>query len=258
MSKSLIEATKTELINKSKNAGTYKNTAFGKNRWERKKRSSILALNNNFNRLDMNQFFKHDILEVKLPIAGETDNYEVVIKFSGVLTELKKYLKNNKYIFDYKLIVQALIKTYNSTDVYVKCNCHDFQYRFDHWSIVNHYGVNETSQDPGPGKGIANPNDDLGIGCKHILLVLDNRSWIMPLAITLKNYIYRAEKDIPIAFEKVIFPKLYGMTLDDLKTNKIVPENFNTKKTDKIIERLNDSIKNNEVKQAEKETEKEE
>jgi hypothetical protein len=34
--------------------------------------------------------------------------------------------------------------------------------------------VDDTSNDPGPGKGIANPNDSKGRGCKHILLVLAN------------------------------------------------------------------------------------
>jgi hypothetical protein len=34
--------------------------------------------------------------------------------------------------------------------------------------------VDDTSKDPGAGKGIRNANDDKGRGCKHVLLVIAN------------------------------------------------------------------------------------
>ena len=77
-------------------------------------------------------------------------------------------------IFEYKCVFQALTKLFNTANVYVNCNCKDFKYNFDHWSIVNGFGVNDTAHDPGPGKGIRNPDDNKGTGCKHVLLVLAN------------------------------------------------------------------------------------
>ena len=74
----LNEDTRNQLINKSRNAGIYKgDKTRGKNRFERKKYSKVANQVKSFNQIDMNQFFKQDQLDVKIPITGETDNYSV-------------------------------------------------------------------------------------------------------------------------------------------------------------------------------------
>jgi hypothetical protein len=122
----------------------------------------------------MNALFKQDILKVSIPIVGETDNYTVTLKIEGVVAEIAKNIKNNKNQLEYRTIVQSLTKMFNTTDIYVKCTCPDHTFNYAHWNIINKVSVDDTSNDPGPGKGIANPNDSKGRGCKHILLVLAN------------------------------------------------------------------------------------
>ena len=76
----LDEATRTQLVAQSRNVGTYKDTSRGKTRFERKKYSKVVNSVKAFNSIDMNKVFKQDILEVNIPIVGETDEYTVTIK----------------------------------------------------------------------------------------------------------------------------------------------------------------------------------
>ena len=170
----LTEDTRTVLIQKSRNRGDYKNQSHGKNRFERKKYSKIANSVKAYNEIDMNKLFKQDELEVKLPIIGETDSYHVTIKLEGIIAELAKNIKNNKNILEYKLIVQAVTKQFNTGNIYIKCTCPDYKYTYAHWNILQKVSVDDTSDDPGPGKGIRNPNDEKGRGCKHVMLVISN------------------------------------------------------------------------------------
>ena len=122
----LLEKSRNELIRKSQKGANYKtDQSKGKNRWERKKYSKVANFVREFNSIDMNTFFKKDILNVIIPVKGETDNYQVRIKFNGVLDELRRIVKLNDNILDYKSIMQALTRTFNEKDVYVWCSCPD-------------------------------------------------------------------------------------------------------------------------------------
>ena len=44
----------------------------------------------------MDDFWKKDILEFKIRVEGETDNYFVTINFSNVLPRIQKQIKENK------------------------------------------------------------------------------------------------------------------------------------------------------------------
>lgn len=173
--KHLNEDTRAQLTNASRNAGPYKDQYRGKNRWERKKYSKVAATTKQFNGIDMNKFFKEDLLDLQIPVTGETANYDVTIQLDKVCEEMQKAIKNNKNVFEYKIVIQALTKIFNTTNIRVKCSCDDFRWRFAHWAIVNNYSVDDTAHDPGPGRGIVNPLDDKGKGCKHILCVLNNQ-----------------------------------------------------------------------------------
>ena len=162
------------LVSKSRNAGSYIDQSRGKNRFERKKLSKIAKTVKQYNQIDMNKFFKDDILEVKVPVQGETDQYTVSVRLTGIVNEIAKNIKNNQNKFEYRTVIQAITKVFNTGNVYVKCTCPDFKYNFAHNLIVANVSTDDSSSDPGPGKGIRNPNDDKGRGCKHILLVLAN------------------------------------------------------------------------------------
>ena len=132
----LLEANRTSLISQSRNAGEYKNKERGKNRFERKKYSKIANAVRAYNEIDMNSLFKQDILLVNIPVVGENDEYTVTIKLEGVVGEIHKNIKNNSNKLEYRTIIQALTKVFNTSDVYIKCTCPDAKYRFAHWNIL--------------------------------------------------------------------------------------------------------------------------
>ena len=240
----LLEDTRNMLVNKSRGVGSYKDQSRGKNRFDRKKYSSVAKTVKQYNKIDMNKLFKEDILEVLIPVVGEHDSYTVSIKMEGVVKEIANNIKNNKNQLEYRTIVQSITKIFNSSNIYVKCTCKDYKYRFAHWNIVNNVSVDDTANDPGPGKGIANPNDDKGRGCKHILLVLANGDWIMKVSSVINNYIHYAEENLRQPFLKLIFPKLYGVTIEEASDKDLLPEDFELKTTTDIIDLINDYGRN--------------
>ena len=240
----LTEDTRTALITKSRSAGEYKDKSRGKNRFERKKYSKVANTVKQYNNIDMNALFKQDILKVSIPIVGETDNYTVTLKIEGVVAEIAKNIKNNKNQLEYRTIVQSLTKMFNTTDIYVKCTCPDHTFNYAHWNIINKVSVDDTSNDPGPGKGIANPNDSKGRGCKHILLVLANGDWMMKVASVINNYVHYASEKMKPAFLKLIFPKLYGVNADEAAEHDIVNENEDLETNKDLIDIINDYGKN--------------
>lgn len=240
----LKEATRTQLVAQSRNVGQYKDTSRGKTRLDRKKYSKLANAVKSYNAIDMNKVFKQDILQVNIPVVGETDEYTVTIKIEGVVAEIQKNIKNNKNKFEFRTIIQALTKVFNTTDVYVKCTCPDFKYRFAHWNIIKNVSVDDSSQDPGPGKGIANPNDDKGRGCKHVLLALSNGEWMMKVASVINNYCHFLSEKKPEAFLKLVFPKLYGVPADEAAENDIVAENEDLETGKDLIDIINEWAKN--------------
>jgi hypothetical protein len=239
-SERLNEDTRTLLVSKSRSTGPYKNQMRGKNRFERKKHSKIAKTVKQYNKIDMNKLFKEDILEVAIPVMGETDNYTVSIRMEGVVAEIAKNIKNNKNKLEYRTIVQALTKVFNTSNIFVKCTCPDYKYRFAHWNIVNKVSIDDSSKDPGPGKGIRNPNDQLGRGCKHVLLVLANGDWVMKVASVINNYIHYAEKKLQKPFLKLIFPKLYGIPADEMIEQDLIDDDKYLDSSEGLIDAIND------------------
>ena len=240
----LTEDNRTSLIAQSRNAGAYKNQERGKNRMERKKYSKIANAVKSYNEIDMNKLFKQDILQVNIPVVGENDEYTVTIKIEGVIGEMQKNIKNNSNKMEFRTIVQSLTKVFNTADVYVKCTCPDFKYRFAHWNIIKNVSVDDTSADPGPGKGIANPNDDKGRGCKHILLTLSNGDWMLKVASVINNYCHFLSEKKPEAFLKLVFPKLYGVPADEAAENDLVADNEDLETGKDLINIVNEYGKN--------------
>jgi hypothetical protein len=206
---------------------------------ERKKYSKVANSVKAYNSIDMNKLFKQDILQVSIPVVGETDEYTVTIKIEGVVAEMQKNIKNNGNKMEFRTIIQSLTKVFNTTDVYVKCSCPDFKYRFAHWNIIKNVSVDDSSQDPGPGRGIVNPNDDKGRGCKHILLTLSNGEWMMKVSSVINNYCHFLSEKKPDAFLKLVFPKLYGVPADEAAENDLVADNEDLETGKDLIELVN-------------------
>ena len=76
----------------------------------------------------MNDLFKHDVLQVEIPVIGETDTYKVTVKMEGVVAEIAKNIKNNKYKLEFRTIIQSLTKVFNTAQIYINCTCPDHLY----------------------------------------------------------------------------------------------------------------------------------
>lgn len=213
----LLEKTRAQLISKSKQGDNYsaKNQKLGKNRWERRVHSRIATTVADYNNIDMNAFWKGDILQFGVKVQGETDNYVVTVIFENILERIRREIEYNKNKLEFKCILRSLLQAFNSEDVYIACDCPDFIYGgFNYWGAQEHY-----NSDPKYGIAmdtpvIKNPNDSKGAGCKHINLVLSNLNWMMKIASVINNYIWYCKDNMELNYAQYIFPKLYGMDYD--------------------------------------------
>lgn len=197
---SLNEDTRSQLINKSKSS------VKGRQRYNRRTKSSISKTVSQYNEIDMNSLFKNNILTVGIGVRGETDNYTVTIKFGGFLDYLHEEVERHNGELDLRSITQALLRAFNSDNVYIRCSCPDFYYRFGYWDSVNDIITGTKQSIPSP---ITNPDDKLGASCKHVLLVLANNTWLIKIASVVNNYIKYMERNYKDAYARVIYPSIY-------------------------------------------------
>lgn len=212
----LTEANRQQLLNKSRNAKEYslKNQSKGKNRYLRRTKSQIAASVRDYNIIDMNKLFKEDILYFEIPVKGETANYKVSIEIKNVLKEIQKTLATTNGKLEFKTIITSLTKVLNTGDVFVGCNCFDARYRMAYQQTKGNYKAGYKETRP---SDITNPNDNLGAGCKHVLLVLSNLSWVIKVSSVINNYIKYSRAHLQRNYTNYIFPKVFGMTYEKAK-----------------------------------------
>lgn len=212
----LQEASRKQLITKSKQADNYapSNQSKGKNRYERRVHSKVSKSVAEFNKLDMNSLFKFDILNVVIKVHGETDDYEVRICFPNVIEYLSDFLKDkDDSAIDLRWVMKALTKAFDGDDVYIHCTCPDWKYRHDYWATKNKISSGDPQTDPG--KGIVNPKDTKGAGCKHTLLVLANNTWLIKVASVIRNYILYMKAHQEKLYAEIIYPALFGKPYEE-------------------------------------------
>lgn len=203
------EATRRDLLIKSKTGRKYKD---GKgNRWDAKKEVAVASTVKDFNKIDMNTFWKKDILNFGVKIKGETDDYIVTVEFNNILNRIKERVRRNRNKLDLKIIYDAIVEALNSSDVKINCSCPDHQYRFKVWATKNNYNAGEAENREAK---ITNPNNDLGSACKHTLSVLNNARWIKQVSSVINNYVNYCKDNMEHNYSRFIFPKIYGMTYD--------------------------------------------
>ena len=204
----LLELNRNQLINKSKHSDNYKDTSKGRNRWERRNHSKIDRRVDQYNKIDMNSFFKKDELKVGINVHGETDNYVVLIRFNNALKALADEIRRNNNKLEFKCVLIALQRTFNNGNVFVSCTCPDWKYRQSYFGTRDGYnsGIPETRA-----SNITNPHDTKGGGCKHVNLVIGNIDWVMKIASVINNYIHYMEEHYQRLYADVIFPRLFNM-----------------------------------------------
>lgn len=234
----LLEKNRQELINKSKSGREYskKNQAKGKNRWERRRYSQIANSVRDYNNINMDAFWKGDILDFKIKVHGETDDYVVTVTFEKILDELQREVKANNNKLEFKCVLRALLKAFNGEDVYLSCSCFDWKFRFSHYATVDRYNSGIPELRPNRFSW-TNKNNDMGSACKHVNLVLSNTDWMMKVASVINNYIKFTKENMGRNYADYIFPKVYGMPynravqlslFDDPEDNGLLPSDQDT------------------------------
>lgn len=204
----LLEMNRTQLIQKSKRSDNYKDQSKGRNRWERRNKSKIATRVDQYNKIDMNKFFKDDELKVGINVKGETDDYVVTIRYNGVLREIQDQIKRNNNTLEFKCVLIALQRVFNSGNVFVSCSCPDWKFRQQYHATRDGYN----SGDPEiRASNITNPGDTKGAGCKHVNLVLGNVDWLMKICSVINNYIHYMKDHFERKYADLIFPKLFGI-----------------------------------------------
>lgn len=210
MTKTLVEDIRTQLIAQGKSGAREKTD--GKTRFEKRVRSKIASSTLQYNMIDMNSLFKDNILTVGVDVMGETDNYTVTISFGGFLDKLQEQLEKTNNFLSLRTIIRALVESFNSDNVFIRCSCDDFHYRFGYWLSKNDIIVGDKENRP---SNITNPNNTLGSGCKHIMLVISNHSWLIKVASTINNYIKYMERNVKKAYADIIYPAIYGKKYEE-------------------------------------------
>lgn len=218
----LLEDKRQSLLSKAKKGGLYapSNQYNGKNRYERRLKSKVASSVKQFNSIDMDKFFKTDILDVNVDVVGESSTYVVRLSFVGTLDELHNFMKNREgAIVDRKTISKSLTRAFNSGDVFFNCSCPDFRYRHSYHATQEGNIVGQREDRPirkdsatvrhaGGDKG-SNYNNDKGPTCKHITLCLSDASWLIRVASVIYNYINYMKDHSPKLYEKYIYPAIY-------------------------------------------------
>ena len=199
----LFEDSRNSLIANSKNVDKERD---GKTRYQKRLKSHVASSTRQYNKIDMNKLFKEDILNIGIEIRGETDDYIVKISYGGFLDELRAEIERNGKL-DLRIVIRALVIAFNKGDVYIHCSCPDWQYRFSYWATINDINSGEPESRPA---NQTNPRDSLGKGCKHVMLVLSNTSWLIKVASVITNYINYMEKHMNRQFADIMYPAIYG------------------------------------------------
>lgn len=95
----------------------------GKSRYEMRVNSKVANTTRQFNEIDMNALFVHNILTINVPVVGETDNYTVRIKFGGFLDLLREQIDRQNGEMNLRAVTRALLDAFNQDDVYIHCSC---------------------------------------------------------------------------------------------------------------------------------------
>lgn len=211
----LNEDKRSQLVAKSRSGAKEKD---GFTRYEKRIRTRVATSTRQYNKIDMNELFKNNILTVNIEVRGEvnkktgkSNDYIVTMKFGGFLDVLHDQLEKNGGKLELRVIIRALVESFNSDDVYIHCSCPDWKYRMAYWATRNSITSGPPETRP---SNITNPRDTLGAGCKHTLAALANHNWLIKVASVINNYIKYFAKHKERLFADIIFPAIYQRPYD--------------------------------------------
>ncbi len=134
--------------------------------------------------VDEDELLNNDMLVLTIQVGA----YSCVIAYKGVISRIVEIAKNSfNHRVNRRLIVRALNEQIDLTDVYVRCQCPDFKYRFAYHASRFDYIYGSPERRP---SNITNPNDDIGATCKHLCSVLSNKKWLVKAVPIVNDFIH--------------------------------------------------------------------
>lgn len=168
-----------------------------------------------------------------LVIHTNVGDYITTVAFEGFMKTLIQLARSGRTpTINLQLVIRAINKAIDSTDIYVNCTCDDFKYRYEFWSTKYKYKYGSPETRP-PKK--TNPNDDIGATCKHLASILSNKKWLVRVSSVINNWIKKNIDDIR---------SMWDLSEEEFYVydprNKVHRDRATKKKNDIIIDELYD------------------
>ena len=142
-----------------------------------------------FNNVNFEKLFTDD----EFVWESRVGDYIVTIAFEGAFDflkfeyNLKSWRGKNRWKkITLQMLTQSISKALDSEDLFVRCSCPDFLYRFSWWCTQAEmiYGSPQTKAPT-----VRNVKNNKGYVCKHILSVLYGKRWVPAAAKSWLMYI---------------------------------------------------------------------
>lgn len=196
--KELNEAKKYQLIDKTKKSDDYRDISKGRNRYYRRVHSHLIKDYSTFNYINFNDLFRLDRLTFDLKVQGEEDVYTCTLRFRGLCDRLNSEIVRSRQ-FTNRTIDKVIRMCLEERDVRIKCSCPDFVYRQGYFATKGDYEITKENRP----SNITNPKDSKGGGCKHIMVILTDLSWVAPLSRAIYNYILYVKRNETRQYEVI-------------------------------------------------------
>lgn len=119
----------------------------------------------------------NDWLVITTDISGNSHTYTDSIAFKNVMLDLIELAKiDSKHYVNSKLIIRSIKRSLDKHDIYISCDCDDFKYRYDYHATQGKFKWGKLQNSNG--KGIRNPNNDIGCMCKHLYALLRSNTFL--------------------------------------------------------------------------------
>lgn len=150
-----------------------------------------------YTNINLNQLVSEGVLECYIPMG----DYTCTVVFGYVLDKIIDELNRmDSPSINLQLIIRALARAYDESDLLVDCSCPDFYYRMSYWA--SKYGYKAGKMQTIPAK-VRNPNDTEGAVCKHLTALLNNKTWLVKVASVVNNYLDKTPDLVSMIFDYV-------------------------------------------------------
>lgn len=134
--------------------------------------------------IDEEELLKHDMLVISVGVGA----YNVILAYEGVMKRIIELCKSDsRHILSRRIVIRAMNDVVDETDVYVRCSCPDFRYRYAYQATRHDYLWGSPEHRPAD---VTNPHDNIGATCKHLACVLANKKWLVKASTPVNDFIH--------------------------------------------------------------------